>query len=474
MAKKPSKQPRPTPDGVLGNLGHGRGSQNNNRESQCGSQNNGRLSARFSADSTLGDSGHGRLSPYATPSATREVLERHGLYTKYALGQNFLVNDDIVRKIIELADVQPTDHVLEVGPGIGTLTSALLQKAGHVTSIEMDHDLPTVLQDTLAPWLGRFTLLEMDALDLREEHLQRAMGVARDGGSASKGTVPKDDWEDSHLSQNDCLQSSLGTVPFDALPSDTLAGDGKESEGTVPIDDWSKNCLSEKGCRQSSMGTVPSDSFPESDHPQSSMGTVPSDSFPLPNKLVSNLPYAVAATIVLDYLQRFPFLQSATVMVQKEVADRMMAKPGSKTYGAYTVKLGLHARAAGRFPVAPGNFFPPPHVESAVIRLDRALATDDEGNELSPELLKAACAMADAAFATRRKTLANSCKTYFSGSPDVQAALPGIFERAGIDPRRRGETLSQEEFIRLGIAYLESRRAGGMGELCSHDQKKWV
>ena len=473
MAKKPSKQQRPTSDGASGNVEHARCSHNNNRESQCGSQNNGRLSARFSADSTLSDSGHGRLSPYATPSATREVLERHGLYTKYALGQNFLVNDDIVRKIIELADVRPTDHVLEVGPGIGTLTSALLQKAGHVTSIEMDHDLPTVLQDTLAPWLGRFTLLEMDALDLREEHLQRAsQGIGCDGGSASKGTVPKDDWEDSHLSQNDRLQSSLGTVPLDALPSDTLAGDGKESEGTVPIDDWSKNCLSEKGCRQSSMGTVPSDSFPESDHPQSSMGTapsdsfpesdhpqssmgtVPSDSFPLPNKLVSNLPYAVAATIMLDYLQRFPFLQSATVMVQKEVADRMMAKPGSKTYGAYTVKLGLHARAAGRFPVAPGNFFPPPHVESAVIRLDRALATDDAGNELSPELLKAACTMADAAFATRRKTLANSCKTYFSGSPDVQAALPDIFERAGIDTRRRGETLSQEEFIRLGAAYL--------------------
>ena len=190
------------------------------------------------------------------------------------------------------------------------------------------------------------------------------------------------------------------------------------------------------------------------------MGAVPSDSFPLPNKLVSNLPYAVAATIVLDYLQRFPFLQSATVMVQKEVADRMMAKPGSKTYGAYTVKLGLHARAAGRFPVAPGNFFPPPHVESAVIRLDRALATDDAGNELSPELLKAACAMADAAFATRRKTIANSCKTYFGGrgaqGTAMLEALPHIFAEAGIDPKRRGESLTLEEFQRLGKAALNA------------------
>ena len=69
--------------------------------------------------------GDERTSPYATPSATREVLERHGLYTKYALGQNFLVNDDVVRKIIELAEVGEGDHVLEVGPGIGTLTAAL-------------------------------------------------------------------------------------------------------------------------------------------------------------------------------------------------------------------------------------------------------------------------------------------------------------------------------------------------------------
>lgn len=304
-----------------------------------------------------------RLSPYATPSATRGVLERHGLYTKYALGQNFLVNDDIVRKIIELADVQPTDHVLEVGPGIGTLTSALLKKAGRVTSVEMDHDLPVVLQDTLAPWLDRFTLLEMDALDLREEHLKESL---------------------------------------------------KES--------------------------------------------TPANDFPLPNKLVSNLPYAVAATIVLDYLQRFDFLQSATVMVQKEVADRMMAKPGNKVYGAYTVKLALCANPAGRFPVAPGNFFPPPHVESAVVRLDRATPRGADGQPIVPELQRAACKMADAAFATRRKTLANSCKNYFSGAPEIQAVLPELFSQAGIDPRRRGETLALEDFVRLGAAYLNVAR----------------
>ena len=296
-----------------------------------------------------------RFSPYSTPSATREVLERHGLYTKYGLGQNFLVNDDVIRKIIELADVQPVDHILEVGPGIGTLTAALLPRAAHVTAIEKDADLPAVLADTLAPWQDRFTLIQQDALD-------------------------------SHL-----------------LPWATRMAQGKTSD---------------------------------------------------PNKLVSNLPYAVAATVVLDYLQRFDFLESLTVMVQKEVADRMTARPGTKTYGAYTVKLGLYAQPAGRFQVAPGNFFPPPHVESTVLRLNRTPARDDQNTPLTPEELAAACTMADAAFATRRKTLANSCKTYFAGDPATQERLPAIFEAAAIDPRRRGETLTQQDFIRLARALL--------------------
>ena len=296
-----------------------------------------------------------RLSPLAAPSATREVLERHGLYTKYALGQNFLINDDVVRKIISLADVRPTDHVLEVGPGIGTLTAALLQHAGHVTPIEIDPDLPAVLSDTLASWQEAFSLIKKDALDVTADDLVDPAGASE-----------------------------------------------------------------------------------------------------LPNKLVSNLPYAVAATVVLDYFQRFPFLASATVMVQKEVADRMAARPGTKAYGAYTVKLGFYAQPVGRFAVAPGNFFPPPHVESAVLRLDRVMPCDDEGTPICDDVRKAACTMADAAFANRRKTIANSCKTYFAGKGEYGARvierLPLLFDAVGIDPKRRGETLTQQEFIRLAKA----------------------
>lgn len=295
----------------------------------------------------------GSLSTLASLAATREVLADHGLTAKYSLGQNFLVNDAIVQKIVALAELDGADRVLEIGPGIGTLTMALLKGAAHVTSIERDADLPAVLEETLAPWWDKFTLIQKDALDLQ--------------------------------------LSDLNTQA-------------------------------------------------------------------MPTKLVANLPYAVAATAVLDYFQRIDSLQSATVMVQKEVADRMAAEPGTKNYGAYTVKLRLYAQPAGRFPVSPNNFFPPPRVDSAVIRLNRRPVTDASGAPLDANVVRAACTMADAAFASRRKTLSNSCKTYFAGrgaqGGAVAQHLPELFERASIDPKRRGETLSLAEFVQLGQELL--------------------
>ena len=107
-----------------------------------------------------------KLSPLASVSETRAVLEAHGLSTKYSLGQNFLINDAILQKIVALADLVPDDYVLEVGPGIGTLTVALLKSVGRVLSVERDPDLPAVLAETLSPWADRFALLNKDALDL--------------------------------------------------------------------------------------------------------------------------------------------------------------------------------------------------------------------------------------------------------------------------------------------------------------------
>lgn len=286
-----------------------------------------------------------KLSNLASVSETRAVLERHGLMTKKALGQHFLINDGVVARICALAELGSDDRVIEVGPGIGTLTVALLQRAGAVVAVERDADLPPVLAETTAAWADRFTLIEGDALEVEP-----------------------------------------GQLPF------------------------------------------------------------------LPNKLVSNLPYAVAATIVLDYFERLPGLESQTIMVQAEVADRMCAQPGTKNYGAYTVKLGLLAKPAGRFGVSEGNFFPPPRVKSAVVRLDRR---DDV---VPPELLRATMTMADAAFANRRKTIVNSIKAYFANpqtaDEDRRARVAELLERAQVSPTARGESLEQDAFIALGRAYL--------------------
>ncbi|MDO4590960.1 MAG: 16S rRNA (adenine(1518)-N(6)/adenine(1519)-N(6))-dimethyltransferase RsmA [Slackia sp.] len=295
------------------------------------------------------------VSYLASPSATRAVLERHGLATKKALGQNFLVNDAVIARICELSDVCADDTVLEVGPGIGTLTVALLERADRVLSVERDADLPAVLAETCGSF-DNFSLLSKDALALTQDDVDAVFGDAARAATA-------------------------------------------------------------------------------------------------PNKFIANLPYAVAATLVLDFFQRFASVRSATVMVQSEVADRMMAEVGTKNYGAYTVKLNLIARATGRFQVAPGSFFPPPRVTSSVIRLDRrddAIADDRE--------IAVASLMADAAFATRRKTMANSMKTYFSGRKGfdgVAESLPDVFDAAGIDARRRGESLSLQEFVELGRAFSE-------------------
>jgi 16S rRNA (adenine1518-N6/adenine1519-N6)-dimethyltransferase len=135
-----------------------------------------------------------------------------------------------------------------------------------------------------------------------------------------------------------------------------------------------------------------------------------------------------------------PSLRQATVMVQAEVADRMAAAPGGKDYGAYTVKLRLHARAAGRFSVARSCFLPPPRVDSTVIRLERAPLVAD------PLLLKVAASVADAAFAQRRKTLRNSMRSALDVPAD---RLDTALEAAGIDGSVRAETLPPEAFVAI-------------------------
>jgi 16S rRNA (adenine1518-N6/adenine1519-N6)-dimethyltransferase len=159
-----------------------------------------------------------------------------------------------------------------------------------------------------------------------------------------------------------------------------------------------------------------------------------------PVALVANLPYSVAATVVLRMFEELPSLLSATVMVQAEVAERMAASPGRKDYGAYTVKLRMHARPAGGFDVPRTCFLPPPRVDSRVLRLERAVHPAD------PEARRATARLVEAAFSQRRKTLRNSvlASTGWSG-----AVVDEALAETGIDGRRRAETLSVDEFVAL-------------------------
>ena len=277
-------------------------------------------------------------SPLATPSATLAVLKRFHLTTKKSLGQHFLIDDNVVGRILELAAIDPAAVVLEVGPGIGTLTTALCHEAGAVVAVERDADLLPALKHTTAD-CSRLAVVRADAVAVSPEQLAEPFGE--------------------------------------------------------------------------------------------------------PSALVANLPYAVAATVVLRFFEELPSLQSATVMVQSEVADRMAASPGGKEYGSYSVKLRLLARPAGRFAVPRSCFLPPPRVDSAVLRLERCPLSDD------PTLLAAAARVANAAFAQRRKTVRNSLKATLGVDT---AVLDEALASAGIDGSLRAEVLEPRSFLALAAA----------------------
>ena len=296
----------------------------------------------------------------ANQRATKETLERFGLATKYRLGQNFLVQDHVIEKIVQLAEVQPTDVIVEVGPGLGTLTVALLDNARAVCSLEADSELEQVLALTCKePHPDSFALVMGDALAITPQKLAEAY-------------------------------STLPTVAHDAATS-----------------------------------------------------------APMPTKFVSNLPYQVAATLILKFFQELPSLERAVVMVQAEVADRISAKPSTKAYGAYTAKLSLFAQVTGRFEVGPGNFMPPPRVNSAVVRLDRTQARNPVTSKLlSEEELLHTMRVIDAAFAQRRKTIRNS----MSASGFDKDKLDQAFLATGIAPTARAEVLTSQDFICLAAA----------------------
>ena len=268
----------------------------------------------------------------------REIAADLGLRPTKQWGQNFVVDANTVKRIVRLAGVGAEDSVVEVGPGLGSLTLALLPEVAHVTAVEVDPNLAKALPGTvgrLAPaYADRLTLVQADAMQVRE------------------------------------------------LPD------------------------------------------------------------PQPTALVANLPYNVSVPVVLTFLEAFPTLERVLVMVQLEVAERLAARPGSKTYGVPSVKAAWYAavRLAGTVPRS--VFWPVPNVESGLVLLERRSApitTASRGDTFT---------CIDAAFAQRRKTL----RAALAGWAGSAARAEECLRAAGIDHRTRGEQLGVEQFAAIAAA----------------------
>lgn len=286
----------------------------------------------------------------------RRIAAEAGIRPTKKFGQNFVIDPGTVRKIVHESGVSAGDTVLEVGPGLGSLTLALLEAGTDVTAIEIDPPLAQRLPGTVAQFMlqatNRLHVINHDALTVTPEDTP--------GLSAAR-----------HIT------------------------------------------------------------------------------------LVANLPYNVATPIILTLLERFPQLDRFTVMVQKEVADRLAATPGSKIYGTPSVKLAWYGIAQRSAMIGRNVFWPAPNVDSALVTFTRY----PEGQLPEASELGAAradvFALVDAAFGQRRKTLHAALKRMVG---------PEAFTACGIDPTRRGETLTIQEFTRLAAAQSAQESTEGKQE----------
>ncbi|SEG47282.1 dimethyladenosine transferase [Thermomonospora echinospora] len=269
------------------------------------------------------------------PAEVRELAARLGVRPTKTLGQNFVIDANTVRRIVRAAELDADDVVIEVGPGLGSLTLALLERARRVVAVEIDPVLAEQLPHTV------------------------------------RDRAPE-------------LAERLEVVHADALRITDLPG-------------------------------------------------------PAPTALVANLPYNVAVPVVLHLLATFPSLRRGLVMVQAEVADRLVAPPGSKVYGVPSVKLAWYAEARRAGPVGRAVFWPVPNVDSGLVAFTRREPPVDAS------LREEVFAAVDAAFAQRRKTL-RAALTGWAGSAD---AAERALRAAEVDPRARGEALDVAAFARI-------------------------
>ena len=269
--------------------------------------------------------------------STQELVKKYNFKFSKSLGQNFLIDESVLTDIVEGAEVNSEDLVIEIGPGVGSLTAKLLCKAKRVVSIELDNDLIPILETELGEE-PNFTLIHNDALKV----------------------------------------------------------------------DFNEIIGEEKSV-----------------------------------KLVANLPYYVTTPIIARLLKEDYKFKSLTIMIQKEVAERIDAEPNCKEYGALSLMVQYYCNTKIIRRVSPSCFIPRPKVDSIVIRLDKLSKprVNVKDEKLMFDIIRNS-------FNMRRKTLWNGVK--FLGLP--KESLENAFEKAGIDPKRRGETLSLQEFAKLSDA----------------------
>jgi 16S rRNA (adenine1518-N6/adenine1519-N6)-dimethyltransferase len=285
------------------------------------------------------------VRPYlGNPKYTIEVLQKYGFVFQKRFGQNFLIDTHVLERIIEASEITKDDFVLEIGPGIGTMTQYLAEAAREVTAVEIDDALIPILKDTLKEW------------------------------------------------------DNVTVLHGDILKTDIRKIADEKNQGR-------------------------------------------------PIKVVANLPYYITTPIIMGLFESHVPVDSITVMVQKEVADRMQTGPGSKDYGALSLAVQYYAEPKIVANVPPNCFMPRPKVGSAVIRLTRhqnpPVTTLDE--KLMFRLIRAS-------FNQRRKTLSNSLKNSQElpySKEEVEAAIT----ECGLPLNIRGEALTLEQFARLSDTF---------------------
>jgi 16S rRNA (adenine1518-N6/adenine1519-N6)-dimethyltransferase len=278
------------------------------------------------------------------PSELKRLLSAHGLQLSKRFGQNFLVDRNHLMRVVETAEVGPNDCILEVGPGVGTLTLELATRAKSVTAVELDRTVVPVLRDVVSP------------------------------------------------------HPNVEIVQGDALKLDLPA------------------FLSERWGSE-------------------------------PGKVVANIPYNITSPLLVAFLENKARFSSITLMVQKEVADRLKAQPDTQDYGSLSVFTQYHAQVRTAAIVPRGAFFPPPKVDSAIVHLiPRTVPPVDVPSDA--DFLR----VSRAAFGQRRKTLLNALSNAPVGTKaEVEAAL----QTAGVDGNRRGETLNLEEIAAITRALAD-------------------